>query len=201
MEIYLIRHTTPLVDRGICYGQTDLDVTDSFEAEASAIQPYIPLHIEAIHSSSLQRCSRLAATLFPSHTLHLHHALREIDCGDWEMKAWDDIPKHIATAWMSDFVNNPFPNGENYVQLYSRVTKLFSEICEAKKDAAIVTHGGVIRSILSYITNTALSDSFTAFKIYYGCVVQITITHPLTFQYNILHNIAPTEKETHKPSV
>lgn len=30
MDIYLIRHTTPAIAKGICYGQTDLDVTANF---------------------------------------------------------------------------------------------------------------------------------------------------------------------------
>ena len=33
MLIHLIRHTTPDIETGICYGQTDLDVSDSFEKE------------------------------------------------------------------------------------------------------------------------------------------------------------------------
>ena len=42
MEIYLIRHTTPLIEKGICYGQTDLDITESFEEEVSMIHPHLP---------------------------------------------------------------------------------------------------------------------------------------------------------------
>ena len=34
MAIFLIRHTTPLIEKGICYGQLNIDVTESFEAEA-----------------------------------------------------------------------------------------------------------------------------------------------------------------------
>ena len=26
MEIYLVRHTTPNIKKGICYGQTDIDI-------------------------------------------------------------------------------------------------------------------------------------------------------------------------------
>ena len=34
MEIYLIRHTKPKVGKGICYGQTDLEIDEtSFEQE------------------------------------------------------------------------------------------------------------------------------------------------------------------------
>ena len=35
MEIYLVRHTTPDVAKGICYGQADIDVTATFLAEAA----------------------------------------------------------------------------------------------------------------------------------------------------------------------
>ncbi|TAH03053.1 MAG: hypothetical protein EAZ16_08610 [Sphingobacteriales bacterium] len=37
-----------------------------------------------------------------------------------------------------------------------------------QQPAVIVTHGGVIRSILSFITNTQLADSFKVFKLHYG---------------------------------
>lgn len=37
MKIYLIRHTTPHIEKGICYGQTDLDVAETFNNEAEII--------------------------------------------------------------------------------------------------------------------------------------------------------------------
>ena len=37
MEIYLIRHTSPLVEKGVCYGQADLALNlDLFETEYNA---------------------------------------------------------------------------------------------------------------------------------------------------------------------
>jgi alpha-ribazole phosphatase len=67
MEIYLIRHTTPQVESGTCYGQADLDVTETFELEASIIQQHLPAHITQVHSSPLQRCRKLADYLFPEY--------------------------------------------------------------------------------------------------------------------------------------
>jgi alpha-ribazole phosphatase len=66
-------------------------------------------------------------------------------------------------------------------------------------DVAIVTHGGVIRSILTGITLTPLADSFKVFSLNYGCVVRITPTGNC-FEYEIISNIFPAEKETHKPT-
>lgn len=197
MEIYLIRHTTPDVERGVCYGQADIDVTETFEAEAILIREHVPAHITQIHSSPLQRCRKLAELLFPDYSIVYHDALKEINCGDWELKKWDEIDKEEIQPWMDDFVNVRIPNGENYVLLYERTAALFEQLSNASP-AVIVTHGGVIRSILSYITNTALKDSFGAFSLHYGCVVKIT-KDETGFQYSILHNIKPVEKETHKP--
>jgi alpha-ribazole phosphatase len=199
MEIYLIRHTTPKVTKGICYGQTDLEVTDTFLHEASLIKKVLPDNFQAYYSSPLQRCSKLAATLFPNNTIIHHPHLKEINCGIWEMQHWDAIDKKDLDPFMNDFVNIPMPNGESYIDLYTRVTNYFSSISNDVLPAAIVSHGGVIRSILSYITNTPLQKSFDEFKLYYGCVVKLTKTAQ-GFNYSILHNIEPETSEQHKPS-
>lgn len=197
MEIYLIRHTTPDVAKGVCYGHADIDVTDTFHTEASLIKAYLPASIQQVHSSPLQRCRKLAEVLFPQTHIQYHDALKEINCGDWELKNWDDIAKADLQPWMEDFVNVCIPNGENYVQLHERSAHLFDQLTQTAP-AAIVTHGGVIRSILSHITGTPLKDSFNKFSLHYGCVVKIIIENN-QYTYDIIHNIIPAEAETHKP--
>ncbi|OQP66833.1 hypothetical protein A3860_00230 [Niastella vici] len=198
MSIYLIRHTTPLIEKGVCYGQLNIDVTDTFESEAEQIQHALPADIEQVYSSPLIRCHKLASYLFPVHTISLEPDLMELACGEWEGIHWDAIPQEVIDPWMKDFVNVCIPGGESYVQMHSRVTQCFTRIINASKPVAIVTHGGVIRSILAHITQTPLVDSFGAFKIHYGCVMQLQAT-PAGFRYEALHNIT-TEKEQHKPS-
>jgi len=203
-DIYLIRHTTPAVGKGICYGQTDLDVTESFMDEADIIRQHLPSPFSSVHSSPLQRCSRLAEHLFPGqdHQIRLHNELMEIHCGQWEMRSWDDLPKEEVEPWMKDFVNIRIPGGESYLDLHQRVTKTFTRIREdaagQKGPIAIVAHGGVIRSILSHITGTALIDSFKVFSLHYGCVIRV-YGPPEGLQYEMLSNQAPLEKEQHKP--
>jgi len=200
MEIYLIRHTTPAIERGVCYGQTDIDITSTFEEEALAIKQHISSSIQNVYSSPLQRCSKLAYYLFPSHHIQHHAHLMEVNCGEWEMKKWNDIPQEISNAWMNDFVNNPFPGGENYVQLHRRVITVFNQVFETKIASAIIAHGGVLRSIMSHITQTSLNNSFNKFNIHYGCVIKLHYTNG-DWQIEYLHNIKPAEKETHKPIV
>jgi len=209
-EIYLIRHTTPAVAKGICYGQTDLDVTASFAEEAAIIQAHLPPDFGVVHSSPLRRCALLAGHLFPGHSISLHADLMEIHCGEWEMKGWDDLPKEVVDPWMKDFVQVRIPGGESYLDLHERVSGRFNAIVRegpahipgAVRDpgapVAIVAHGGVIRSILSAITGTPLIDSFKAFSLHYGCVIRLW-GEPGALTHEILSNVAPAEREQHKP--
>ena len=196
--IYLIRHTTPAVNKGICYGQSDLDITSSFHEEAEIIRQHLPTDIQQVYSSPLQRCHKLASYLFPHHDLILDDDLKELHCGAWELKNWDDIEREELDPWMKDFVNHQVPGGESYVQLYERTVNCFTRIVKQKKPMVVFTHGGVIRSILSYITRTSLTDSFAAFKLHYGCVVKIVFDHS-AYEHEILSNI-PSAIEQHRPA-
>jgi alpha-ribazole phosphatase len=198
MEIYLIRHTTPDVVKGTCYGQADLAVTESFVQEASIIKQHLPGNIQQVYTSPLQRCKKLAEYLFPAHDLQMHNDLKEISCGDWELKLWNDIPQEILMPWMNDFVNVRIPGGESYLDLFERTVNRFNTIANDELPAAIVSHGGVIRSILSHLTKTPLQDSFNAFKLNYGCVVKL-LKQNEEYQFTILSNI-PSTSEQHKPS-
>jgi alpha-ribazole phosphatase len=203
-EIYLIRHTTPAIAKGICYGKTDLDLTESLEEEAAVISRYLPAGMVSVHSSPLQRCRRLAAHLFPAHELHLHNELMEIDCGSWEMRAWDELRPEELDPWMNDFVQVRIPGGESYLDLNERVNRVWGAITGGlgagdPGPVALVTHGGPIRSILASLTGTPLSESFSAFSLHYGCVIRV-VENEGGWAYEILSNPAPREKEQHKPS-
>lgn len=160
MNIYLIRHTAPIIPRGTCYGFSDLDLAPTFEAEASRLLPLLPDAPLNVYASPLQRCSRLAKFLFKDAAIHLDDRLKELNFGDWEMQRWDDLGENAMQAWMNDYVRTRVPGGESYEDLHARAMEVFGEIVATGKDSAIVTHGGVIRSILSFVTNTTLEKSF-----------------------------------------
>lgn len=198
MEIYLIRHTTPAIEKGTCYGQTDLDTTESFLEEAAKIKSYLPGTIKKVYSSPLKRCRMLAEHLFPQKEILFDDRLKEINCGEWEMQFWDQIERPHLDRWMADMINVCIPGGESYFQLYQRVSRFFEEVITPDAPIAMVAHGGVIRSILSHINKVDLKESFATFSTRYGCVVKITRTDEKlahTFLYNPFF-----EKEQHKPS-
>lgn len=200
MEIYLIRHTTPKVEKGICYGQADLDITETFLEEVEAIKPHLPSEGVKIYSSPLQRCKKLADALFDGFDIDIHDDLMELNCGQWELLPWNDIPKDEIQPWMDDFVNVPVPQGESYVDLHNRVVNRFNEIVSKQESAVIVAHGGVLRSILSHITSTPLKESFDAFTLHYGCVVKINVSQD-SMTHELLYNYSRQGKEWHRPTV
>lgn len=200
MEIYLIRHTTPKVEKGICYGQADLDITETFLEEVEAIKPHLPSEGIKVYSSPLQRCKKLADALFEGLNIDIHDDLMELNCGQWELLPWNDIPKEEIQPWMDDFVNVRVPQGESYVDLHNRVVNRFNKIIEKQESAVIVAHGGVLRSILSHITSTPLKESFDAFTLHYGCVVKINVTED-NITHELLYNYSRQGKEWHRPTL
>ena len=172
MEIYLIRHPTPAIAAGICYGQTDIEVAESFEEEAKLIQQQLP-DIINIYSSPLKRCRQLANHIYPDVTITFADDLKEMHFGEWELQPWDQIPNEPLEVWMKDFVNVRVPSGENYLDLYNRTITFYNHIINKNQSAAIFTHSGNIRSILSYVNNVPLEESFSKFKIGYGEVVRV----------------------------
>jgi len=172
MEIYLVRHTTPNIEKGICYGQSDIGITATFSTEVTEIKKQIPTdQISAVYCSPLQRCKILAKTF--DIPIIYDKRLKEIDFGDWELKGWDDIPSSQLDPWMKDFVYTQIPNGESYIQLQQRVLECYNSLDHTSEERiVIVTHAGPMRALLSYIRNIELKDSF-AIKISYGEVIKI----------------------------
>ena len=173
MEIILIRHTTPKIAKGICYGQSDIDITDTFLEEIKPILKQVDIKdSETIfYSSPLKRCKKLAEKL--STNVLFDDRLKELDFGDWEMQNWNDINKEELDFWMNDFVKVAVTNGESYLDLHARTTNFLLEIAkQGHKKVVIITHAGVIRSLFSFINKTPLEKSFDL-KLQYAQVLKI----------------------------
>ncbi|MEP3389635.1 MAG: alpha-ribazole phosphatase [Reichenbachiella sp.] len=173
MEIYLIRHTSPKIAKGICYGQSDIDLTSSFEDEAKSVHQLVDRPLDYIFSSPLKRCAELANS-FESE-VQTEPRLMELNFGNWEMKKWKDVPQPALNEWMENYVDISPPNGESYKQLKARVVEIFKGIIsQNRRVTGIITHAGPIRAILSHVLNLSLKDTFTL-KIDYGSITKISL--------------------------
>ncbi len=170
MEICLIRHTTPAIEKGICYGQSDLSLASTYAEELLEVKKNVIGAFDRIYSSPLKRCSQLAKDLFPTQEISFDPRLMELDFGDWEMVPWTEMDRKIQEKWMENFVLNAPPNGESMLQLKDRLVKFLSTIQEDR--VALVTHSGVIRTILAIVEQTPLEKCFD-YQLSYGEVKTI----------------------------
>jgi alpha-ribazole phosphatase len=178
MEVYLVRHTETVCEKGICYGQSDVGIREPYDVIFESILNQLPQDA-VLYSSPLQRCVVLAKHIQKNSKIESiieDSRLMEMNFGDWELKSWDDIPQEILNPWMTDFVNVRVPNGESFVDLDFRVREfLDNDISKtAAKPIIIVAHAGVIRSILCKINNLPLQEAFKS-KLNFGAVVKIEI--------------------------
>ncbi len=192
--IYLIRHTTPNVQKGVCYGQTNLDVMPSFEEDFLQIIEKLQVfldknNIQKIYTSPLLRCQKLAQMLHQNIHQYPNNQdfnidfmedarLMEMNFGDWEMKTWAYIHDNDTSNWMNNFVTTKTPNGESFEGLSARVKEFWEEILvllneNTNKNIAIITHAGVIRAILALVLGFPLENAFRL-EINYGgiCVLK-----------------------------
>lgn len=159
MELSVIRHTRLAIEAGRCYGQSEIDLADSFEAELAGLRARLAPPYDAVISSPLQRCTRLAGAFADS--IEIDERLLEYDFGDWEMARWDDIDRATLDPWMEDFVNQKAPNGENLVQMHARVAAFIEELrgCDYQR-CLVVTHAGVIRCLWASLLQVPLAQIF-----------------------------------------
>ncbi|WP_264534854.1 alpha-ribazole phosphatase [Flavobacterium sp. N1736] len=178
MEVYLIRHTETICEKGVCYGQSDVLIAEPFDLVFENIISQLP--VEAIiFSSPLKRCTVLAKYIqnkIKTISYNEDDRLKEMNFGDWEMKNWNTIPPEQLNPWMEDFVNIPASNGESFTELHKRVGDFLSDQIVKNKDkpVIIVSHAGVVRSILCHYNSLPLKDAFQN-KVDFGQVIKIVL--------------------------
>jgi alpha-ribazole phosphatase len=178
MEIYLVRHTETICEKGICYGQSDIAIAEPFDLAFENIISQLPSEA-LIFSSPLNRCTVLAKHIqqkIKTISYHEDERLKEMNFGDWEMQNWNDILPEQLNSWMEDFVNIPASNGESFIELHQRVGAFLSGLLLKDTDnpIIIISHAGVIRSILCHQTSLPLKDAFQN-KVDFGQVLKIVL--------------------------
>ena len=144
MILHLIRHPKPCIEPGICYGQLDISAENS-AAVAGQLKRQLPDYLP-LWSSPLRRCRELAACL---HIQPLFdERLAEMNFGVWEGQAWDDIPRTQLDAWAADVAGYAPPGGESPLSLQRRALDFVADL--NVPEAVIVTHAGVIRTLLAH---------------------------------------------------
>lgn len=170
--IYLLRHgTLGSHVLGKYLGQKDipLDANGIRQAENWAASfPEQEMIFDAILSSDLVRCKTTAEIIASPQAqnarVKLVPELREISLGDWDGKERRHIKAEFPDAWGSHGTDPDFcpPNGESFSSLQARAVPIIENAIEdSRENILIVTHSGVIRSVLCYYLKMPLSRMFS----------------------------------------
>lgn len=160
MEVYVIRHTPVAVGKDICYGQSNVQLADTFIQDIEHYKKNLPNYFDSVYCSPLKRCKELATALKFENIVY-EDALMEMNFGDWENKKWNDLNQDELNNWMADFVNTTTPNGENLKTLFERV-KVFTDNLRKQqhKKVLLISHAGVIRCLWAYLLDIPLQNIF-----------------------------------------
>lgn len=184
LDIYLIRHSKPSIESGVCYGHLDCPVSDDYQQQLQKISAYFSnKSIDAIYSSPLLRCSKLAEDLASQRVdaaVIYNESLKEINFGDWEGVKWHDIPRGKIDEWNENRLRFQFPNGETPEQFHSRVYQAWCEIiasarASGAKKLLLVAHSGVICSLLCRHRAIPL-ENVTELKVDYASISKISVS-------------------------
>ena len=161
MKLFLLRHTSLNVDNDVFYGQTDLDVSNSFDDEVKRIiEKLIKYNIDLENirtfSSPLKRCVKLAKRV--KEKFQIDDRIKEMNLGDWEMKKMDSISKEKKKEWENNLLNFKIPNGESNKEFLDRLRDFLSDILVYNEDLLIVCHAGSINGIISILTNEPFDE-------------------------------------------
>ena len=174
MEIYLIRHTTPVLSSGLIYGKLEVPLSPTFNDEVEIVRSKLPARFDKVFSSPSSRCTMLSKEIDAD--FQIDTRLTELDFGDWEGKTWNTVDQTALQIWMDDFVNVQVPGGESMMQMHGRVNEFRNDLLQMSYNkVGVITHAGVIRLMLAIIRKTPLDQLFQI-QVDYGEVISCQLT-------------------------
>lgn len=152
MKLYLIRHGRQCSQ--LCNVNVDLS-EEGYRQSALLGERLRDAGIDVVYSSDLLRAVQTAETA--NRVWKVGHIikteLREISFGDMEGMSDEDIAVKFAAFKREQErmeTDIPYPGGENAGDVIRRAMPVFTEMVKSgAQNIAVVTHGGVIRSMVS----------------------------------------------------
>ncbi|NFI07501.1 alpha-ribazole phosphatase [Clostridium botulinum] len=165
MNVYLVRHgETEHNKRKNFYGKLDVGLNEKGKEQSYKVGELLKdVKFNKIYISDRKRTRETAERILErnrfydkeKNIIYKDERINEIDFGLFEGKSYEEIgslyPKE-QEKWEKDWKNFAPPKGESAVVFYNRVENFMKHIQkEEDGNYLIVTHGGVIRMIYSYI--------------------------------------------------
>lgn len=155
--IHLIRHGA--IDEtmsGKYIGTTDVPLSDKGKMELKKNDyEYKYPYAKVVFSSPLKRCTETCKILYPDIEPLIIANLTECNFGEWEGKTADELNgDEDFNKWLAGDTSVKPPRGESNSDFVKRICTIFESIVEGliktgTTESVIVTHGGVIMTLLA----------------------------------------------------
>lgn len=157
-KIHLIRHgMTSESQEGKYIGHTDVPLSEAGIAQLEDMKAeYIYPVADVVFSSPLSRCTDTARIIYPEAQIVTIDELIEYNFGEFEGRTAEELheKEELFDDWLRGDRDVEPPFGESNADFAKRVCTAFAAIAEGvmksgTEDTVIVTHGGVIMTIMA----------------------------------------------------
>lgn len=158
-KIHLLRTGTTSEGKWRRYvGQRDIPLSEKGRQDLARLkEEYQYPKAERVYSSPLSRCVQTSDILYPGVPRVDLEDLKDMNLGEFEGKTFEELRDNEEfSKWIKNsFVNTP-PGGEETSHFTQRIigaiSDIFTEMMEERiTDVAVITHGGVIMTLLTTI--------------------------------------------------
>lgn len=167
MNIYLVRHgETEKNTLKKYYGNLDVGLNERGKVQCEYLREKLKnIEFNKVYTSKMKRTIETADIILQdrNHEIIKDNRLNEMSMGDFEGKDHKELEKLYPKewkAWCEYWKECSPPKGESYREFYLRVKEFIEEVLkEDVENILIIAHGGVIKSIYTYI----LGEDFDIF--------------------------------------
>ncbi|MGX6591496.1 histidine phosphatase family protein [Cetobacterium ceti] len=179
-KLILIRHgETDLNKAGVYFGKLDpeLNCVGKFQGEKTRdVLENLKINYDNIYTSDLKRASETAQLVnYKNLEINYSSKLQELHFGIFEGYSYEQLkkiyPKELEFA-EKNWENYNYKTGESVKELQERAVNFVEQELDLKKDNIIVTHWGVINTLLSYFFSKNL-ESYWKYSVNNGGIVII----------------------------
>ena len=164
IQLYLIRHAPTTAPPGSLAGSSDLPLSGEGVARLASVSKKLT-GVDSWFCSPMLRTRQTLEIIEQKGCtidgVRYDDRLREMDFGRWELKTFADIaalePDRVND--MENYLDFVFPQGERVADFIDRVQEMLQLFSASNNDRiAVVTHGGIIRTMICLALNICPSN-------------------------------------------
>jgi len=164
MKFILVRHGETMANIGKVYsGWSNYDLTEKGKLQIKILAQELRAYkVDAIYASSLGRTMETANEIAKiiGKEVVVDDNLKEINFGVFDGKTAKEIEEDYPNewkSWINDYESYRIPEGECLRDVLNRVKGFIDSIKEDEGTCIMVSHGGVIQSIITYLLDLELN--------------------------------------------